>query len=214
MRRSWVVLLEVDADAQVEEVKAVLAHLGDRYPSALHAVDRCAVQFLVDADGPDTALVDGLALWRVAARAAGFPDADVVRAEVKTPAELAAEYADVGGPVSVPADERALASAYDATRRLLRSTTPREAMSVLFALVRQLGGTVVPPQPGDPRTIDCDLSLGEGSPSVAAAEPYSVARLDLEEVLPAAVEDARRVVQLLRAAPASGEHEDLFLDLR
>jgi hypothetical protein len=39
-------------------------------------------------------------------------------------------------------------------------------------------------------------------PMVAAAEPYSVARLCLEEVLPGAVDDARRAVRLLRAAAA------------
>jgi hypothetical protein len=37
---------------------------------------------------------------------------------------------------------------------------------------------------------------------VAAAEPYSVARLCLEEVLPGAVDDARRVLRLLRAVAA------------
>ena len=35
---------------------------------------------------------------------------------------------------------------------------------------------------------------------VPAAEPYSVARLCLEEVVPAAAEDARRVVKLLAEA--------------
>jgi hypothetical protein len=35
---------------------------------------------------------------------------------------------------------------------------------------------------------------------VPAADPYSVARLCLEEVLPAAAEDAQRIVRLLRAA--------------
>ena len=107
-----------------------------------------------------------------------------------------------------PADEQALALAYDATRRLLRATTPREAVSVLQALVRKLGGTVLPARPGDPRTLDLDLSLGEGEPIVPAAEPYSVARLCLEEVVPDAVADAQRVVGLLRAADtaaAAGE---------
>ena len=45
--------------------------------------------------------------------------------------------------------------------------------------------------------------LGEGEQITAAAEPYSVARLCLEEVVPDAVEDARRVVDLLRAAASA-----------
>ena len=105
MRRCWVVLLEVQARAEVrsENVEAVLAALGDRFPSALHAPDRCALQFLVeDADGPDDALVEGVAEWRRAARAARFPDGDVVRAEVKTPEELMAEYDAVGVDLDWP----------------------------------------------------------------------------------------------------------------
>jgi hypothetical protein len=88
-------LLEVQTRAEVtrETVEAALAALGDRYPSALHAPDRCAVQFVVeDADGPDAALVDGVAAWRRAVRAAGFPHGELLRAEVKTPAELVAEF--------------------------------------------------------------------------------------------------------------------------
>ena len=78
------------------------------------------------------------------------------------------------------------------TRRLLRATTPREAVSAVSALVRQLGGTIVRPRHGDARVLDVDLSLGTGEPMAVAVEPYSVARLCLEEVLPAALSDARR----------------------
>jgi len=209
MTTTWVVLLEVacvpGARLTVETVEALLRHLADRYPSALHAPDRCALQFLVDADGPDRALASGVALWAPAAEAVGFPPAEVVRAEVKTPAELDAEYeGEAQMMVShIPTDQQATAIAYDATRRLLRSRTPRDAASALQALVRRLGGVVVPPQPGDPRILDVDLSLAEGPPIAAAAEPFSVARLCLEEALPAAVEDARRVVMMLRAAESS-----------
>ena len=105
-----------------------------------------------------------------------------------------------------PADEQALAAAYEATRRLLRATTPREAVSAVSALVRQLGGTIVRPRHGDARVLDVDLSLGTGEPMAVAVEPYSVARLCLEEVLPAALSDARRVVVLL-AGSTSGPEE-------
>ncbi len=218
MRRCWVVLLEVQTRAELglETVETVLAQLADRYPSALYASDRCAVQFLVeDVDGPDDALVEAIGVWRRAAADVGFPHGDVVRTEVKTPAELVAEFEDEEeemAPARLHADQKALASAYEATRRLLRSSSPREAVSVLSALVRQLGGTTVRPRPGDPRTLDYDLSLGVGEPMVAAAEPYSVARLCLEEVLPAAAEDARRMAGLLRAA-TEPLGDDVFADL-
>jgi hypothetical protein len=195
-------------ELELEHVEALLARLADRYPSALYAPDRCAVQFLVAGTGPDDALAAGIALWRDAARAARFPEGDLVRTEVKTPAELASEYEhpDPGVPAPAPADEQALAAAYDATRKLLRVTSQREAVSVLQALVRKLGGTVLPARPGDPRALDLDLSLGEGEPLMPAADPYSVARLCLEEVMPHAVEDAQLVTALLRAATSAQAH--------
>ncbi|MBV9410907.1 MAG: hypothetical protein JO148_04885 [Acidimicrobiia bacterium] len=196
-------------------MESVLAQLADRYPSALYAPDRCAVQFLIeDADGPAAALVEGVDVWRRAALDVAFPHGDLVRAEVKTPAELVAEFDDQEQTkaAQVPADQHAQASAYEATRKLLHANSPREAVSVLSALVRHLGGTTVRPRPGDARILDYDLSLGEGDPMVAAAEPYSIARLSLEEVLPSVTEDARRVAELLRAAtrPMDG---DLLADL-
>jgi hypothetical protein len=193
MAQSWIVLLEATfsgPDLELEQVEALLARLADNYPSALYAPDRCAVQFLVGGGEPHDALAQGIGLWRDAVRNVRFPDGELVRAEVKTPAELAAE----------PADEQALALAHETTRKLLRVTSSREAVSVLQALVRKLGGTVLAQDPSDPRTLDVDLSLGEGEPIVPAADPYSVARLCLEEVVPDAVEDARRVVALLRGA--------------
>lgn len=204
MGHCWVVLLEVQTRAElgVGAVEAVLAELADRYPSALCATDRLALQFLVeDAEGPDAALVDAVAIWRLASRRVGFPHGELVRAEVKTPVELVAECEeeDTATAAHVPANESALASAYEFTRRLVGSTSPREAVSALSALVRQLGGTIVRPVPGDPRMLDHDLSLGQGEPMVAAADPCSIARLCLEEVLPGAVEDATRVTAMLRA---------------
>ena len=209
MTDGWVVLLEVacaeSGPLAVATLEALLGRLADRHPSALQAPDRYALQFLVDGPDPERALAEGVALWRQAARDVGFADDGVVRAEVKTPAELEAECSHTEhGPVGC-ADERALAAAYEATRRLLRSSTPREVVSVLGALVRQLGGTLLAPRPGDPRLLDVDLSFGVGEPMVAAAEPYSIDRLCLEEVLPAVVEDARRVVGLLLAASAPDE---------
>ena len=205
MRRCWVVLLEVQAHVELERetVEAVLAELADHYPSVLWASERCAVQFLVeDADGPAAALTEGVAVLRRALHAVGFPADDIVRAEVKTPAELVAEFdaEEMAADVHVPADQRAQAAAYEATRKLVRSRSRREAVSVLLSLVRQLGGTPVRPREGDPRILDYDLSLGVGEPMVVAADPYSIDRLCLEEVLPAVVEDAERVARLVQSS--------------
>jgi hypothetical protein len=204
MTDGWVVLLEVgcaeSGPLAVATLEALLGRLADRHPSALQAPDRYALQFLVDGGDADGALAEGVSLWRQAARDVGFPDDGIVRAEVKTPAELEAECSHEEHGPSGCADERALAAAYEATSRMLRSSTPREVVSVLGALVRELGGTLLAPRPGDPRILDIDLSLGIGAPMLAAAEPYSIDRLCLEEVLPAVVEDARRVVSLLAAA--------------
>jgi hypothetical protein len=219
MQYPWVIGLELackrGTNLTVETVEGVLERLADHYPAALHAPDRCAVQFLVHANGPARALAAGVDLWGAAAVGAGFPPADLVRAEVKTPAELEAEYNESDGPLvsHIPADEAATAIAYDATRRLLRCRTPRQVASVLSALVRQLGGVILPPDPGDPRILDLDISMGEGPPMVAAAEPYSVARLCLEEVLPGAVDDGRRAVRLLRAAAAGAANRVGAADL-
>src|SRR5947208_14279289 len=109
MKRDWVVLLEVSCvsapDLELETVEALLAKLADRHPSARYAPDRCAVQFLVQEDGPDRGLAAGVALWRQAAREVAFPDGDLVRAEIKTPAELVAEYEhpDTSSSASGPA---------------------------------------------------------------------------------------------------------------
>src|SRR5438270_11303608 len=142
MATAWVVLLEVTClpgrHLMVEAVEALLGRLGDHFPSALHASDRCAVQFLVEAAGPDQAVTVGLEVYRSAAQAAAFGATEIVRAEVKTPAELDAEYdEDAPGLLShVPADARATTVAYLTTRRLLQARTPREVASVVQALVR------------------------------------------------------------------------------
>ena len=220
--RDWVVLLEVGckADVGLEMVESLLAKLADRYPSALYAPERYAVQFVVQGDGPDTALRNGIGVWRRVVRQVRMPCGDLVRAEVKTPAELVAEYEQADDAPPAPplpaADEATTGAAYESTRRFIQARSPREVVSVLWALIRALGGTVIPLCPQDPRVIDLDVSLGMGEAMAAACEPFSVARLCLEEVLPAAVEDASRMVGLLGGIPtqaAVGRIRPLEVDL-
>jgi diguanylate cyclase (GGDEF)-like protein len=85
-------------------------------------------------------------------------------------------------------------------RGLLRIRSAGHAAQVLQEAVRELGGSVAPAAEAGPDALPIDLSLGEGPPVLATAEPMSVARMQLERILPRLVEDARHAVDLLRYA--------------
>jgi DNA-binding transcriptional MerR regulator len=91
-----------------------------------------------------------------------------------------------------------LQTVHQATRGLLYITSAREATEILAAAVHRLGGSTVPADQADSWALPIDLSFGEGEPLLPVAEPLSLARMQLEQVLPGLVEDARRAVQLLR----------------
>jgi DNA-binding transcriptional MerR regulator len=91
-----------------------------------------------------------------------------------------------------------LQTTHQATRGLLYITSVREAAEILVAAVHRLGGSTVPASQADSWALPIDLSFGEGEPILPVAEPLSLARMQLEQVLPGLVEDARRAVQLLR----------------
>jgi hypothetical protein len=81
---------------------------------------------------------------------------------------------------------------------LLYITSAREATEILAAAVQRLGGSTTPASQADSSALPIDLSFGEGEPILPTAEPFSLARMQLEQMLPELVEDARRAVQLLR----------------
>jgi hypothetical protein len=85
-----------------------------------------------------------------------------------------------------------------ATRALLYITSARDATEILVAAVHKLGGETTPASQADSSALPIDLSFGEDEPILPMAEPFSLARMQLEQVLPGLVEDARRAVQLLR----------------
>ena len=89
---------------------------------------------------------------------------------------------------------------HDTARGLLRATSAAAAVAALVDLVEALGGEVGPAAEQTDDVLPIDLGLGVTDPLLARAEPFSVARLRLEAVLPGIVEDARRMVALLRAA--------------
>lgn len=213
MSRDWVILLEAaapDGDPPLElaALEALLGVLVECLPTALYAPDRYALQLTVAADDPAEALDLAMARWRTAARRAEVPRWRLVRVEVKTPAELAAEHQAEQRATSTPAsDGRTLEAAYRATRAFLSANEPGEVVGALAILVHELGGVVMPAASRHPDAIPVDLSLGHGQPVVAVVERFSVSRLQLEEVLPVVLEDARAVIhdlrrQELRAVPA------------
>jgi DNA-binding transcriptional MerR regulator len=95
-------------------------------------------------------------------------------------------------------DWELLETVHEATRGLLYITSAREATEILAAAVHRLGGSTIPASQADSQALPIDLSFGEGEPILPVAEPLSLARMQLEQVLPGLVEDARRAVQLLR----------------
>ena len=97
-----------------------------------------------------------------------------------------------------PPDWELLETVHQATRALLYITSDREATEILAAAVRRLGGRTTPASQADSWALPIDLSFGDGEPILPVAEPLSLARMQLEQVLPGLIEDARRAVQLLR----------------
>lgn len=95
---------------------------------------------------------------------------------------------------------RALSAAYAATRSLLRVTSPREVVVLLREFVEAVGAEAVAADEAGPDALPLDISLGEGTPVLPVAEPMSLARMQLETLLPPLVGDARLVVGRLRRA--------------
>ena len=83
-------------------------------------------------------------------------------------------------------------------RGLLRVTSAPAAVDLLHDTIRRLGGEVVPVAEARADALPVDVSLGEGPPMLVEAELLSVARMQLERLLPRLVEDARHGVALLR----------------
>jgi hypothetical protein len=92
---------------------------------------------------------------------------------------------------------------HDTTRAIIHAATPADVVAVLTGFVRRSGGSMVDAQIDD-AVLPVDLSFGEGPPMLPRAEPMSVARMALEHALPALVEDARRLIDLLRRSEPPG----------
>jgi DNA-binding transcriptional MerR regulator len=123
-----------------------------------------------------------------AAASGGSGGAAAVRQRRRTRPVAAAEQSDWD----------TLQAAHQATRALLYITTAREATDILVDVVGRLGGSTAPADQAGSWALPIDLTFGENEPILPVAEPLSVARLRLEQLLPGLVEDARRAVALVR----------------
>lgn len=88
------------------------------------------------------------------------------------------------------------------TRAVLRSSSVAEVTNALVAYVHVVGGDVIGASAAGSDALPFDVSFGDGEPLLVVAEEPSVVRLRLEHTLPALVDDARRIVALLRAIDA------------
>ena len=210
MTDDWVVLVEAELEEgagaiDMDQLERLLAFLCEYAATGLWSLDRYAVQMVLPATSPEAALVTALSCWRQAVGRLDLPEWRLVRAEIKSPAELEAEHHSAAGDEArsgarTPTSADALRAAYLGTRRLLTCRSRAEVAAVVVDLVRQLGAEVVGPDAaGGPCTLPFDLSFGEGDPRYPAADPISIARLHLEEVLPSVLVDAVRVVRLVEA---------------
>jgi hypothetical protein len=207
MTDEWVVLVEAELEEgagaiEICQLESLLELLSEHSATGLWSLDRYAVQLVVAAAGPEAALVTALSQWRQAVGRLDLPEWRLVRAEIKSPAELEAEHRGAAAteglvPTRTPTSPAALRATYLATRRLLACRSRIEAADVVVDLVRQLGADVVAADDDDPCALPVDLSLGQGEPRFPAADPISIARLDLEEVLPSVLLDAARVMRLV-----------------
>lgn len=179
-----------------QSVRTVLEGLADLDPVALCQPDRCAIQVSVARADPGATLAEALRRYRSVAARTGLGCWDLVRIELLTPCELHAGWdafdkdpavQELLGAMAVGSDDDHV---LEAERTLLAVTSPEEARAVVSRLVRQLGGAVVEARLQDEWTLPFDISFGVGRPVVAIAEPWTISRIRLEEVLPAMVDMA------------------------
>jgi diguanylate cyclase (GGDEF)-like protein/PAS domain S-box-containing protein len=83
-------------------------------------------------------------------------------------------------------------------RGLLRVSSTHDAVELLQRTVRRMGGTVVPIAAAGDDALPIDVALGEGPPMLVEVERFTVARMQLERLLPRLVEDTRQAVGVLR----------------
>nr|WP_249420477.1 EAL domain-containing protein [Rhabdothermincola salaria] len=93
----------------------------------------------------------------------------------------------------------------DLLRGLLRVRSAPAAAELLQTTIRGMGGLPVLATDAGEHALPVDVSLGEGPSVLVEVDRFTVARMQLERLLPRLVEDARQAVDLLRRAERLGE---------
>jgi hypothetical protein len=204
----WIVLVEVAAPPGEVVDLARLEHLLDgltEFESAgLYSADRYAVQLATPANGPVEALEAAVHCVLGGAERTGLPDR-IVRAQAMTPDELATEVAVADGEMHLlldPLDAAVLPAVHEATRVLVRATTPRQVAESVIRLVQRLGGRVGPYAGADVGAFRLGVELVPGEPLAAFSDDDDT-WVRLAEALPAVLDDVRLVLARLEPAPAA-----------
>ena len=178
-------------------IDRLVEHLARWRATALHSPDRYALQVVVDAEDPLSALNSASEVHENAIRALNMPNWHVVRVEAMTVAELARgrEFPSSMPPL-LPKRVWEICPnfairMYDVGRELIRAGTIAEIHSVLARFVADSGGWIVEAGEGTDSVLPGDFSLDEELVLRPAAEPMSSSRLLLEEALPTLIADAR-----------------------
>jgi len=216
---SWFVVIELrmgtgaPMEGDPEAVQALLQGLPGTNPVALCQPDRCAVQVCIAEPEPQAALAAALAGFSSAAASSVLATWELARIELLTPQELE----DGWDQLLCEPEGRELIESLDgdpdddvrqAEVAIDRLTRPDEARDVIARLVHRLGGGVVSGRPDDDWTLPVDISFGAGEPSVAIAEPWTVSRIRLEQVLTQLVDRAHTRLARVALARLSDGYPD------
>ena len=131
-------------------------------------------------------------------RKPGAAPAEVAPDERVAPLHTISTRRRVNASAPTSADVDVLRLTSKVAHELLWIDTAEQAAAIVADFVRNLGADVVPLAADDPDCLPIDLSFGSGQPVFPASPRLSMARLLLEESLPAVVEDARRAIALAR----------------
>jgi diguanylate cyclase (GGDEF)-like protein/PAS domain S-box-containing protein len=101
-------------------------------------------------------------------------------------------------PVGVASERIELDAVANLLRGLLRVRSAHGAADLLHETIRRMGGTLVSASDAGDDALPIDVSLGEAPPILVEVERFTVARMQLERLLPRLLEDARQAVDLLR----------------
>jgi diguanylate cyclase (GGDEF)-like protein/PAS domain S-box-containing protein len=196
----FVVAEGVETQAQRKALKRLGCSFGQGYhfgrPTAAGDVPvERAQRISVEAQVPGAVLTTALSTGAPDLRRHGLSMVAVTPSPHRRPRPAPSPYGP-GRLTNVNAGESDVVA--DLLRGLLRVRSAPAAVDLLHRTIRSMGGTPVPATEADEQALPVDVSLGEGPPVLVEVEQFTIARMQLERLLPRLVEDARQAVDLLR----------------